>query len=103
MSEQQLHLLAQEIIETLTISEQAEPHLLKILSHLTEYNDHTGALVIVTVMTGDRTLVNVAKTIYKEREEYRGLSNTAHLIAYELRIIVEDIYPETYKQVRESL
>lgn len=104
MTEQhQLHLLAQEIIKNLTISEQAQPHLPEILSQLTEHNDHTGALVIVTVMTGDRTLVNVAKTLYQEREKYRGLSNTAHLIAYELRIVVEDIYPETYEQVRNFL
>lgn len=103
MNEQQLHLLAQEIIETLTITEQAQPHLPEIISQLTEYNDHTGALVIVTVMTGDRTLVNVAKTIYKEREEYRGLSNTASLITYELRLIVKNTYPDIYEQVRSSL
>lgn len=103
MSEQQLHLLAQEIIETLTISEQAKPHLQEILSQLTEYNDHSGALVIIAVMTGDRALVNVAKTLYLEREEMRGLSYTASLLSGSLRDIVISVYPETYEQVRDSL
>lgn len=103
MNEQQLHLMAQEIIETLTISEQAEPHLPKILSHLTEYNDHTGALVIIAVMTGDRTLINVAKTIYKEREKARHLPYTASLISGTLRDIISEVYPDIYKEVRDSL
>ena len=103
MNEQQLHLMAQEIIETLTITEQAQPHLPKILSYLTLYNDHTGALVIVTVMTGDPTLINVAKTIYMEREEARHLPYTASLISGSLRDIVIAVYPETYEQVRDSL
>ena len=103
MNEQQLHQLAQEIIETLTITEQAQPHLPNILNQLTEHNDHSGALVIITVMTGDRTLINVAKTIYKEREEVRHLPYTASLISSTLRDIISEVYPETYKQVRESL
>ena len=103
MTEQQLHLMAQEIIETLTITEQAQPYLPEILSHLTEHNDHTGALVIVSVITGDRTLINVAKTIYKEREEARHLPHTASLIAYDLRFTIKNVYPEVYEQVRDSL
>ena len=103
MNEQQLHLLAQEIIETLTITEQAEPHLPKILSYLTLYNDHTGALVIVTVMTGDRTLINVAKTIYKEQEEVRHLPYTASIISGTLRDIISEVYPDIYEEVRDSL
>ena len=103
MTEQQLHLMAQEIIETLTISEQARPYLPEILSQLTEHNDHTGALVIVTVLTGDRTLINVAKTIYKEREEVRYLPYTASLISGTLRDIISEDYPETYEQVRDVL
>lgn len=101
MNEQQLHLMAQEIIETLTITEQARPHLPKILNQLTEHNDHSGALVIISVMTGDRPLINVAKTIYKEREEVRHLSYTASLITGTLRDIISDVYPDIYVQVRE--
>ena len=103
MGEQQLHLMAQEIIETLTITEQAQPHLPEILSQLTEYNDHTGALVIVTVMTEDRTLINVAKTIYKEREKARHLPYTASLISGTLRDIIRDVYPDIFEEVRGAL
>ena len=54
-------------------------------------------------MTGDRALVNVAKTLYLEREEMRGLSYTASLLSGSLRDIVISVYPETYEQVREFL
>ena len=103
MTEQHRHLLAQEIIKTSIITEQAQPNLQEILSQLTEYNDHSGALVIIAVMTGDRALVNVAKTLYLEREEMRGLSYTASLLSGSLRDIVISVYPETYEQVREFL
>lgn len=104
MTEQhQLHLLAQEIIETLSITEQARPHLPKILNQLTEHNDHSGVLVIISVMTGDRTLVNVAKTIYTEREEVRHLPYTASLISGTLRDIISEVYPDIYEQVRGSI
>lgn len=103
-TENQLCALAHDICTHLCIPQELTiQEIHELLSFLTEVNDHSTAIRIMAILTGDEELITIGKIIHNRHIINGHLSHGNGLMRQGLVEMIKERYPEIWKMFSKNL